>query len=1270
MGKVIDSMILNGEVELCLKEAIRQENLEFEWIFGEPGNNELTKELFISLKHYLDGSLEYSTLNESNSLDMRCEFRKGPKSIMSNIRATLEGVQQIKQYCLQDNFDDLNPTFMRKTRYQDPKNKSINYGSSASGLYPCRANLKQEIMKDQNSDEVRIFLNNWSSKNKFFRYKKRYSYVTMNKMWRIDLTAVKSSDKGRYMNQFTYSKSFREAGILQKNETFELEVEYIGSQSSTFELAPIHKYAEFQDISPFFLDLGNTFTSDVPFSNDEETQELSYADDSPRYTDSPTYQLEFDEPSELPEFKPYIPDKITIKDEFWKDSKQEDILKHIQDNYKRFMKQDWRAVNYKFIPLQKRHLIKSDWTGRVKPEGGVVEAEGEHILVRVSPTIAIKQGDKNTNSYSETILQTLLVPVEYINEDMFEMPENRDIIDKIELEGMDEYSPSSPRGQIPRGQMMKQKGGGSSYYSEAVVNKLLEELENIIHDCFTIIYETPYYLDSLRRSDIRIEYIDVVDPKGVLYKSGWYFMAPQPVSMGIQHLNPLNPNSIVSKYVVTEKADGIRAQLFIDKNNRGYLITPKKEVIDTGISFDGVQGGWLFDGEYITKNKDKEPIKLFMIFDVYYSKEYKEQPYTFPWISKKGNSRSKIIHKFKSDVEMNNDDTYVDSSIRIGFKQYLEGPEKLTKKKGKNEFTNLMGIFKSNKKIIGLEDKTGGFEYETDGLIFLPMFLPVKGKNENDIVKTIKGTWSLNYKWKPPHENTIDFKVIFYKEKNKDSIHTYNHELDNGTKEIRYCQKVKLAVGYDEKQDETVDFNWSILTNEPHNKQSYQFFDPPTHKISNIHMTNIPLTRKKMICLKDGKEIKNGSIIEMRYDGENKNGLTWTPLRVRDDKVKPQFFTIANNIWQTINEPVTEEMICGTINFDEIGEVVETDKYYVDSKLCEDTPIRDLHNYIKSKLISRICSSSDFKDDLMIADLSCGRGGDIKKYMSSKNKIEFIMGLDISGNINEAAQRYHYLPKPKPKSLFLQFDTSKSVEKGEGCLGNKDECSTLLDIVLGKTKTVHKKYKDIQNEYSGIAKKGFDVVSSQFSLHYYFKDEETLRGFCENVSYLCADDGYFVGTCYDGMKVVKTFSQEDTDTLEMKDDFGSLIYQIKKKYTITDFSYDKNDTENMFGQEIDVFMASIGQSITEYLVNFEFFIDIMKEYGFELALPTFRKGEYNPIKQPIESFDKIIGDTSEIREKDNNFIKKTRNNDLYKVHTNKEYKLLSGLNNWFIFKKV
>ena len=107
----------------------------------------------------------------------------------------------------------------------------------------------------------------------------------------------------------------------------------------------------------------------------------------------------------------------------------------------------------------------------------------------------------------------------------------------------------------------------------------------------------------------------------------------------------------------------------------------------------------------------------------------------------------------------------------------------------------------------------------------------------------------------------------------------------------------------------------------------------------------------------------------------------------------------------------------------------------------------------------------------------------------------------------------------------------------------------------------------------------------------------------------------------------------------------------------------------MFGQEIEVFMASIGQPITEYLVHFEFFIDLMKEYGFEPMVPSFNKGEYNPIKSPIESFDKIIEETSDLRENDHEFIKKTKNTELYKVHTNKEYKLLSGLNNWFIFRK-
>ena len=34
---------------------------------------------------------------------------------------------------------------------------------------------------------------------------------------------------------------------------------------------------------------------------------------------------------------------------------------------------------------------------------------------------------------------------------------------------------------------------------------------------------------------------------------------PQPVSIGMEHLNPYSPNAIMSGYTVTEKADGIFA---------------------------------------------------------------------------------------------------------------------------------------------------------------------------------------------------------------------------------------------------------------------------------------------------------------------------------------------------------------------------------------------------------------------------------------------------------------------------------------------------------------------------------------------------------------------------------------------------------------------------------------------------------------------------------------------------------------------------------------
>lgn len=1267
--KFIDSMALNGPIEDMLQQAVKQTDLEFEWIYGDTYSKiYLDKDKFLKLKRCLNESTEYNAMEEINDLDIRCELKHRGKSVTSNMRATVSGLSQIKQYCIQDNFDDLEPTFIKKLKYRGSKDDSTDYSVASSGLYPMRATLKQEQQlfhvgsrikkaiqqvpvssRVESEKQVQLFLTNWSSKNKHFRFKKRYSYVTSNHLWRIDLTAVKSSGTNQY------AKSFKESGILQKKETFELEIEYIGSHRSTYQ-RPIETYvdnhyqcllyqreeestfrpSEYSNENPFAF--GSLYNPEIPTTGNDSTNELAFSSSS--YTDG----IEFDEPAEaINSPRDELPNSVLIRDEYWIESEQESI---------------------RDLLLQLPHLPK------LIPRRN--DTTSGQYLVEICPHLEVPNENGESESYK---LETIYVPYQYII---------GSVSSSLPADENEGYTPASPRvGSVSGGSV----SGGSvpdpydrlskEYYSKDIIEDLLTNLNTHIHYCYSCIEDTELYLDTLEQGDVLKEYIQLTDPTNVIHKTGWTFVGPQPVSMGTIHLNPLNPNSITHGYTVTEKADGLRAQLLITESQRGYLLTPKKQIIDTGVTFSEARGQWLFDGEYITQNKDKESIKLFMIFDVYYSSEFSTQPYSYPWIKhkkSKGTSRSEIIHEFRKrhkDAGMIRETEFDSSCVRIGFKEYLEGPEVLKQKKD-GSYSNITSMFKSNQKI--LNDNAGGFEYETDGLIFLPMFLPVKGMMEGDIVKSIRGTWPLNYKWKPAEENTIDFKIIFCKKNGKPEVHSYDYVSPEGMTETRYYQKVQVAVQYKEQDDPMIDFNWSVLTDKPYNKQSYQYFDPPTHKKDNIHITNIPLTKHRMLCLKDGREITNGSIVEMRYNPKSPHKFTWVPLRLRDDKITPQYFTVANNVWSTINDPVTTEMIQGAVEYENLPTLSSTNKYYVDTKFAEDTPIRALHNYIKSKLISRIGSSPDMKGSLSIVDLSCGRGGDIKKYMSIRNKINFILGLDVSDNINEAAQRYHYLRKPKPPALFLQYDTSRSIRTRDGCTTSEDKtkqeiCKTMLDMIEGKSTTYPKQYKQIRRTYENIASKGYDLVSSQFSLHYYFKDEETLRGFCQNVSHLCADKGYFIGTCFDGMKVFKTMESLNTDILDMKDSFGSLVYQIKKKYSIRDFSYDKSMPQDMFGQEIDVFMASIGQTITEYLVNFEYFIDIMKEYGFELALPTFKKGEYNPIREPIQSFDQIIHNLSEIKEKDFNFVKKTYTRELFDITKDKQYQQLSGLNNWFIFQK-
>lgn len=1216
-------------VETYMKTSIKEEYVELEVVYGDlETKKKLTKQQFLDLKHHLTNSSAYVNLGDSDTLDIKTEYKKRHKSFPSSMRLSIEGLSQIKSYCKQDLLDPLTYTLINKLRYKadkkDTQDKDMFYDSIISTEYPCRVNLKNEFPVEDNSPERAVFIKDWSKKNKSFRYKKRYSFMTPNNIWRIDLTAVKQTKSGEYF------KTFKSSNVLGQVELFELEIEYIGNDDlkNQFNLPPIIKYAELVNEvnSPNFdweSSLGNPSNALDEITLFPETEDLYLEPSSPRYDQG----IEFDEPVDSPTPRYKLPDTITIKRDFWKDSDQEMIWDKIKDT---------QSNSYKFIPRNR-----------------VFQGDKAYIETEISPHLELETG----------VVSLFTIPVEYILEDVSDSWEDTVYESSVaeSPRSSSGYSPPSPVGGGKAGRKISRGGNlfsviNSSTYSSTVISTLLQDLNGILNECFKVIHGSENFLSKSDETMIINEYIKLTQQD----KRKWYFVGPQPVSMGTEHLNPYNPNSILSGYAVTEKADGIRAELLIVEG-KGYLITPKKQIISTGVTFD-TNYTWIFDGEYITQNKRGESIQLYMIFDVYYCNQSPTNPHTLPWYVKSGDSRSSIINEFKQSVAIE----LSENSMRIDFKQYYEGPLKLTEKNG--EFKNLTAMLKYAKKILDKET-VGGYEYFTDGLIFLPIDLPVKGKVVGESVTSIKGTWPLNYKWKPPEENTIDFKVIYMKDKGRNITHTYTKESEDGRKSIERYQKVQLIVGYKETDDSGIDYNWYQMTNKPPNKSNYQQFNPPENKVENIHITNIPLLNDKMICEKDHKSIDNGQIVEMRYDANSTNGCHWVPLRIRDDKVTPQYFTIANNIWNTINDPVTPEMIKGVVDFSQMEKALPSEQYYVDTYQSEDTPIRHLHNYIKSKLISRIGSSPDQSGSLMIADLSCGRGGDIKKYLSLKNKVSFLLGLDISTSVNEAAQRYYTMRGSKPPALFLQFDTSKSIVNKEGCLNNTEQCETMLDMIKDKTKSYPKKYKDIQKIYGGIARNGFDIVSSQFSVHYYFKNESTLRGFCENVRDLCSSGGYFIGTCYDGMKLFDLFESLKQDMIEMKSDTGNLIYRIKKLYTTPVFEYDSKNSDSMYGHEIEVFMSSIGQPIVEYLVNFDFFVSIMSEYGFEVAeLPKASK-EYNLIKTPIQSFDSFIDNSTDIQSNDSEFVNKTRNTELYKVKKIPGYKQLSSLNNTFVFQK-
>jgi len=724
------------------------------------------------------------------------------------------------------------------------------------------------------------------------------------------------------------------------------------------------------------------------------------------------------------------------------------------------------------------------------------------------------------------------------------------------------------------------------------------------------------------------------DYANIKYISSKYFIGPNSYTLQMENIAAVDENSnapnIRKGFVVTDKADGERHLLYISHDGKIYLINTNMDAIFTGAKTANEEC-WnsLLDGELISHDKNGKFINLYAAFDIYYINKQDVRSFTFLQMDTEKDSyksRYNLLQFIRQNLnavaisnvkksnaknipEFNKQDNLL-SPLRFSVKEFFPNNSKQT-------------IFEGCMQILQKE-KEHRFEYETDGLIFTHAFY---GVGSGEIGKTgprEKITWEYSFKWKPPQYNTIDFLVTTEKGPNGDDIVKPLFEEGLNNKEVvqfNEYKKIVLRCGFNEKRDGFINPCQDIIDdNLPNYQVRYedrqendyipQRFYPTEPYEPNAGLCNIMLRMdgsgaKKMFS-EENQVFEDNTIVEFRYDLTKEEGWRWIPLRVRYDKTARlrkgekeygNAYHVCNSNWKSIHPTgrITADMLATGQNIPDIS--ISEDKYYnTPAGKFKTESMKQFHNlYVKKHLIIGVGKQGD-----TLIDFACGKGGDLPKWITAK--LSFVFGIDISkdnleNRLDGACARFLKLRKSNkhvPYALFVNGNSAYNIKDGSAMLNEK--AKQITDAVFGKGN------KDPKKIGAGVARQygkgldGFNISSCQFAVHYFFENPDTLRGFVKNIAECTKHNGYFVGTAYDGKLVFNELKKTKTgESIQIIED-GRKIWEITKGYNSDTFE----DDSSSIGYRIDVFQESINQTISEYLINFDYFNRVMTAYGFEI----------------------------------------------------------------------
>jgi hypothetical protein len=753
-------------------------------------------------------------------------------------------------------------------------------------------------------------------------------------------------------------------------------------------------------------------------------------------------------------------------------------------------------------------------------------------------------------------------------------------------------------------------------YDTAFISKnsrVLKMLHKVIKFVSCGLQNTDYPIPFKEQRQVLNEYNNLInkEEKELKIINNKLFIGPSSYTLQLQNISKdpdsISPN-ILKGFCVSDKADGERKLCIITKFGKIYFIDTNLQVQYTGVETrNNSLFGTLIDGEFITKDKTGKILNLYAAFDLYFQlgKDHRAESFY-------DNKNSRYILLLEVMKLLNQELIYKSPVDKILFEP---------KNFNMSSTSKSMYICCSD-----LLDKThaGSFRYNTDGLIFTSMSLGVGMEKMGDRVPDVKYTWGNSFKWKPPEFNTIDFLIEIKKEKGKDGI-VYVSSDKNQT--IDSYKIIHLYVGHDSRQGlvntQQMLFNGELpIFNERNTTYKKILFVPSNPYDPEAYISYLPLIRDTSGELKlfteDGEIIEDDTIIEFKYVMKDDKRFNWVPLRIRHDKTADyrttnknfgNNYNTANSNWNSIHNPVTEFMLKN----DTIIDITQDDVYYNRGNMTGKSLTTDLRNFHNLN-VKKLLYSSVLKRGSYLIEYACGQGGDLNRW--EKLFPKFVLGIDIARDnihnpISGICARYLNL-KSRKKSLFdglfICGNVSKSIigeEFAESDNEREDEVSNFVIQQIFGNKPKSEKFGKYISSLYGIAKNKFDIGSIQFAVHYMFKNKETFHSFMKNASDTIKVDGYLIGTCFDGESVFnklkkleidntyyiyKNLDENSKDTQKRK-----KIWSITKRYNQLEF----NSDETSLGMTISVFQETINKEFDEYLVNFTYFIECMKQYGFD-----------------------------------------------------------------------